>query len=75
MKYFTVCLCDGNTGEVIYQTNTCTVNSPSYLRTKLQKNVDSLCNYLRMSPDRDVVCQIIIREQRGSLDIPFPDVY
>lgn len=73
MKYFTLSLCDGNTGEVIFQTNTSAIGSSSYLRSKLMKNLDSLCNYLQMNPSRDVVCQISIREQRKCLDIPFVD--
>ena len=71
MKYFTLSLCDGNTGEVIFQTNTSAIGSSSYLRSKLMKNLDSLCNYLQMNPSRDVVCQISIRQQMVYLNISF----
>lgn len=76
MKYVTISLNDANTGEVIYETNTCAVGSVSYLRSKVSKNVDSFMNFYRDHPGRDLCLQILVREQRTSLNIPFPaDVY
>ena len=75
MKYFQICLADGNTGEVIYTTKSSAIGSSSYLRSKLMKNLDSFCNYLRDNSDRDVVMQISVREQITPLNIPFVDVY
>ena len=76
MKYVTISLNDATTGEVIYETNTCAVGSLSYLRTKVSKNVDSFMNYYREHSDRDLCLQVLVREERNSLNIPFPaDVY
>ena len=76
MKYVTISLNDANTGEVICETNTCAVGSSSYLRTKITKNVDSFMNYYRDHSDRDLCLQVLVREERSSLSIPFlPDVY
>lgn len=76
MKYVTISLNDANTGEVIYETNTCAVGSVSYLATKVAKNVSSFINYYRDNQSRDLCLQVIVREERTPLDIPFPsDVY
>lgn len=74
MKYVTVSLIDGNTGEIIYDTNAQAVDSSSYLRSKINKNVNSFCNYFRDHPGRDLVFQVSVREQRKSLTL-FEDVY
>lgn len=75
MKYVTISLNDANTGEVIYETKTSAVGSVAYLRSKVSKNVDSFMNFYRDHGDRDLCLQVLIREQRKSLTIPFPDVY
>lgn len=75
-KFVKIYLTDGNTGEVIYETKSNMVGSSSYLRQKIQKNVNSFCNYFRDHPDRDVCLQISITEERQSMLIDFPaDVY
>lgn len=74
MKYVIVSLVDGNTGEIIYETKPQAVDTSSYLRSKINKNVNSFCNYFRDHPGRDLVFQVSVREQRKSL-ILFDDVY
>lgn len=74
MKYVTVSLIDGNTGEMIYETKAQAVDTSSYLRSKICKNVDSFINYFRDHPGRDLVFQVNVREQRKSL-VLFADVY
>lgn len=74
MKYVTVSLIDGNTGEMIYETKAQAVDTSSYLRSKISKNVDSFINYFRDHPGRDLVFQVSVREKRKSLTL-FDDVY
>lgn len=74
MKYVTVSLIDGNTGELIYETKATAVDTSSYLRSKINTNVNSFCNYFRDHPGRDIVFQVSVREQRKSL-VLFDDVY
>lgn len=69
MKYCTIRLVDACTGELIYETKSIQTASLPYLRSRLQKNLDSFCNYFRDNSYRDVVFQAIIHEEKKSLSL------
>lgn len=73
VKYMQIQLTDANTGEIIYTTKNSAISSSGYLRQKLNRNIDSFLNYFRDNGDRDLVLQVILREQATPLNFNFKD--
>lgn len=73
MKYCKIILADADTGELIYETKATSFDSSYYIRNKILKNIESFSRYINDN-NNDVVLQILVREQRKSLDIPFEKI-
>lgn len=74
-SYMTIRLVDANSGEIIYETKSQLIGTLSYLRSKIDKNLQSFVRFLADDTSSHDICfQVLLHEQRHSLAI-FDGVY